>query len=232
MTLLQEIQRLIEHTYSDSGVNLEECVIGRKRCHDLSRKAGAPALSPFARTFLRQEGDRLYVAIYYAEPLIEALEKNDPRLSISEANIAPLIQFIEEIDHAVQAALQFQEGQPLSDSEDCIMNFEVMAKVDTYLVLAKFACCHCGSETLTPEVRRWLTDQIFDMSYEKFQSRILQARYKIAQELAVKFLAHLKTLPLSRRRRVLRKFRKMTWREKICFVHDVSPFSTDEAVAE
>jgi hypothetical protein len=113
-TLFSEIQRLFERTYATVGINLEDCLIDRHRCGQLSRLAGASAreLSELARTFLRRSGDQLYVGIYYSRWLIEQLEQNDPRRGISDSNIRALIAFVEEINHALHAALKFKEGQP------------------------------------------------------------------------------------------------------------------------
>ncbi len=52
MTLLREIQLLLERTYAPVPINLEACVIGESRCAVLSRLAGeetaqlAPADAP------------------------------------------------------------------------------------------------------------------------------------------------------------------------------------------
>jgi len=66
-TLFSQIQKLFERTYAQVGINLEDCLIDRKRCAQLSILAGKSAreLSDLARTFLRQTGDQLYVGIYY-----------------------------------------------------------------------------------------------------------------------------------------------------------------------
>src|SRR2546428_13818649 len=92
VTLFSEIQRLFERTYVQVGINLEECLIDRRRCAQLSRLAGASAreLSELARTFLRAADGRLYVGIYYSSWLIEQLEKHDPRAGLSDANIRSL----------------------------------------------------------------------------------------------------------------------------------------------
>src|SRR3954470_19738190 len=106
-TLFSEIQRLFERTYARVGINLEECLIDRHRCGQLSRLAGASAreLSELARTFLRKANGQLYIGIYYSRWLIEQLEKNDPRNSLTNTNIVELITFVEEINHALHAAL-------------------------------------------------------------------------------------------------------------------------------
>src|SRR5437764_6524088 len=111
-TLFSQIQRLFERTYAQVGINLEDCLIDRSRCAQLSRLAGASAreLSDLARTFLRRSDDQLYVGIYYSKWLIEQLEKNDPRRGINDENIRSLIAFVEEINHALHAALNFKAG--------------------------------------------------------------------------------------------------------------------------
>ncbi|MDQ3624902.1 MAG: hypothetical protein M3463_20885, partial [Verrucomicrobiota bacterium] len=111
-TLFSEIQGLFERTYAQVGINLEECLIDRQRCGQLSRLAGASAreLSELARTFLRRVDDRLYVGIYFSRWMIEQLEQQDPRRGLSDTNIQHLIAFVEEINHALHAALSFKRG--------------------------------------------------------------------------------------------------------------------------
>ena len=106
ITLFSEIQRLFERTYATVGINLEECLIDRARCSQLTKLAGASAreLSELARTFLRTSDNRLYVGIYYSKWLIEQLERHDPRGGLSNGNIGSLIMFVEEINHALHAA--------------------------------------------------------------------------------------------------------------------------------
>ena len=67
-TLFSQIQKLFERTYAQVGINLEDCLIDRTRCAQLSILAGKSAreLSELARTFLRRAGDELYVGIYYS----------------------------------------------------------------------------------------------------------------------------------------------------------------------
>ena len=42
-TLFSEVQRLFERTYASVGINLEECLIDRSRCWQLTSLAGASA---------------------------------------------------------------------------------------------------------------------------------------------------------------------------------------------
>src|SRR5258708_36767562 len=92
-TLFSEVQRLFERTYANVGINLEDCLIDRSRCRQLTRLAGAAAheLSDLARTFLRTAEDRLYVGIYYSGWLIEPLERHDPRPGLSHSKFQSFI---------------------------------------------------------------------------------------------------------------------------------------------
>ncbi len=200
MTLLREIQTLLERTYAPVSINLESCLIGEGRCAVLNRLAGESAahLAPGGRTFLRQAGDSLYVAIFYSRPVIAELEANDPRRALNERNISALITFIEEIAHGVQAALLFLEGEREIASEAYACNLEAQARIDTYLVLSKFAQMLCG-ERIPRAVGAWLRRQLFDGSHRRFATPRLQARYRSAQHCALGFLRHLRRLPLTLR---------------------------------
>jgi len=220
MTLLREIQMLLERTYAPVSINLESCLIGEGRCAALNRLAGESAahLAPGGRTFLRQAGDSLYVAIFYSRPVIAELEANDPRQALNERNISALITFIEEIAHGVQAALLFHEGEREIDSEAYARNLETQARVDTYLVLSKFAHMLCG-DPIPRRVGAWLRRHLFDDSYRRFATPRLRARYGAARRCALGFLRHLRRLPLAHRHDALREFRALSWPGKLAVVH-------------
>ena len=219
MTLLREIQMLLERTYAPVPINLEACVIGESRCAVLNRLAGEDTehLVPAGRTFLRQAGDSLYVAIFYSRPVIAELEANDPRQALNERNISALITFIEEIAHGVQAALLFDEGEREIDSEAYARNLETQARIDTYLVLCKFAHLICG-EPIPRRVGSLLRRQLFDDSHRRFATPQLRARYGAAQKCALGFLRHLRRVSLTERHETLREFRALSWSGKLQFV--------------
>jgi len=220
MTLLREIQMLLERTYAPVSVDLELCVIGEGRCAALNRMAGESAshLAPGGRTFLRQAGDSLYVAIFYSRPVIAELEANDPRETLNERNISALITFIEEIAHGVQAALLFHEGEREIESEAYARNLETQARIDTYLVLSKFAHLLCGKGEIPPSVGVWLRRQVFDTSHRRFAHPRMRTRYSAAQRCALGFLRRLRRVPLANRHETLREFRALNWTEKLAFV--------------
>ncbi|HUB68294.1 MAG TPA: hypothetical protein VL981_12480 [Candidatus Methylacidiphilales bacterium] len=218
MTLLREIQLLLERTYSPVSINLESCIIGENRCAVLNRLAGEEAshLAGGGRTFLRQAGDSLHLAIFYSRPVIAELEVNDPRLALNERNISALITFVEEIAHGVQAALLFQEGERLIGTEAYACNLETQARIDTYLVLSKFAQILCGGR-IPRRVGAWLRRQLFDASHRRFPTPKLRARYGVAQRCALGFLRQLRHVPLEQRRQTLCHFRALPWPEKLAF---------------
>jgi hypothetical protein len=216
-TLFSEIQKLFERTYASVGINLEDCLIDRQRCGQLSRLAGANAreLSELARTFLRRSGDQLYVGIYYSRWLIEQLEKNDPRRGISDTNIRALIAFVEEINHALHAALKFKEGLREIHSEDFARNLELQALVDTYLVLLLFVAFFRKSQRVSRMDRRWLRFHLFATTdASAYSDPNLRGRYMETAQLAAKYTRYLDTLNGVRRVDEIRQFHSLGFDEK------------------
>src|ERR1700681_2354806 len=208
-TLFSQIQKLFERTYAQVGINLEDCLIDRRRCVQLSILAGRSAreLSELARTFLRHADDRLYVGIYYSRWLIEQLERHDPRAGLSDQNIRSLIIFVEEINHALHAALQFKSGRREISSEDFARNLELQAKIDNYLVLLLFVAFFRKTQRVSRTDRRWLRFHLFESrSLDGFEDENLRARYLETGELASSYTHYLDTLNGVRRLDEIRNF--------------------------
>jgi hypothetical protein len=225
-TLFSQIQRLFERTYAQVGINLEDCLIDRKRCAQLSILAGRSAreLSELARTFLRRAGDQLYVGIYYSRWLIEQLEQHDPRAGLSNRNIRSLIMFVEEINHALHAALQFKSGACEVASEDFARNLELQAQVDTYLVLLLFVAFFRQTQRVSQTDRRWLRFHLFVRQCpDAFRDKDLRGRYLETSELAASYTHYLDTLNGMRRLNEIRRFRSLDYgakRERILALMD------------
>ena len=216
-TLFSQIQRLLERTYAQVGINLEDCIIDRARSVHLSKLAGASAreLNEIARTFLRHAGDQLYVGIYYSRWLIDQLERHDPRGGLSDTNIRSLIVFVEELNHALHAALQFKNGAREISSEDFARNLELQAQVDTYLVLLLFVAFFRKTQRVSKTDRRWLRFHLFARQCPNaFHSRNLRARYLEAAELASSYTRYLDTLNGMRRLDEIRRFRSLGYTAK------------------
>ena len=216
-TLFSQIQKLFERTYAQVGINLEDCLIDRQRCRQLSIVAGRSAreLSELARTFLRTADDRLYVGIYYSRWLIEQLERHDPRAGLSDHNIRSLIAFAEEINHALHAALQFKNGVRAIDSEDFARNLELQAQVDTYLVLLLFVAFFRKTQRVSRTDRRWLRFHLFSRQCpDAFGNRNLRARYLETTELAANYTSYLDALNAVRRVEEIRLFRSLDYTAK------------------
>jgi hypothetical protein len=216
-TLFSQIQKLLERTYAQVGVNLEDCLIDRRRCAQLSILAGESAreLSELARTFLRTADERLYVGIYYSQWLIEQLEHHDPRAGLSDHNIRSLIVFVEEINHALHAALQFKSGLREIASEDFARNLELQAQVDTYLVLLLFVAFFRKTQCVSRTDRRWLRFHLFARQCpDAFEDRNLCARYLETTELAASYTHYLDALNGTRRLDEIRRFRSLDYSAK------------------
>ena len=216
-TLFSQIQKLFERTYAQVGINLEDCLIDRQRCRQLSILAGKSAreLSDLARTFLRTANDQLFVGIYYSHWLIEQLERHDPRAGLSDQNIRSLITFVEEINHALHAALQFKNGAREIDSEDFARNLELQAQVDTYLVVLLFVAFFRKTQRVSRTDRRWLRFHLFERQCpEAFRNRNLRGRYLETAELALSYTRYLDTLNGMRRLDEIRRFRSLDYFDK------------------
>ena len=216
-TLFSQIQRLFERTYAQVGINLEECLIDQRRCRQLTKLAGASAreLSELARTFLRTANGQLYVGIYYSRWLIEQLEAHDPRAGLTNSNIRSLIMFVEEINHALHAAIQFQEGERRIASEEFARDLELQARVDTYLVLLLFVAFFRKSQRVSRADRRWLRFHLFESQNPgAFQDGNLRGRYLETTELAASYTHFLDTLNGFRRVEEIRRFRSLAYETK------------------
>jgi hypothetical protein len=217
-TLFSQVQRLFERTYAQVGINLEDCLIDQRRCGQLTKLAGASAreLSELARTFLRTAGDQLYVGIYYSRWLIDQLEQHDPRAAgLSDRNIRSLIMFVEEINHALHAALQFKSGERAIESENFARNLELQSQVDTYLVLLLFVAFFRKTQKVARTDRRWLRFHLFAAQNPgAFHDRNLRGRYLETTELASSYTEFLDTLNGMRRVDEIRRFRSLDYGAK------------------
>ena len=229
-TLFSQIQKLFERTYAQVGINLEDCLIDRTRCAQLSVLAGKSAreLSELARTFLRRAGDQLYVGIYYSRWLIEQLEQHDPRAGLGDRNIRSLIMFVEELNHALHAALQFKRGIREIASEDFARNLELQAQVDTYLVLLLFVAFFRKPQRVSQADRRWLRFHLFArQSPEAFGDANLRGRYLETSQLAASYTYYLDTLNGMRRLDEIRRFHSLDYGTKRAHILALTNSSTN-----
>ncbi|MDQ3315273.1 MAG: hypothetical protein M3505_11715 [Verrucomicrobiota bacterium] len=216
-TLFSQIQQLFERTYAQVGINLEDCLIDRARCAQLTKAADASAreLNELARTFLRRADDQLYVGIYYSRWLIEQLERHDPRSGLNDANIRSLIAFVEEINHALHAALQFKLGEREIYSEEYARNLELQAQIDTYLVLLLFVAFFRKTQKVSRTDRRWLRFHLFaSQNPGAFHDPNLRGRYLETSGLAASYTEFLDTLNGMRRLDEIRVFRSLDYGAK------------------
>lgn len=216
-TLFSEIQSLFERTYANVGLNLEECLVDTPRSRQLAALAGAQSaeLAHHARTFLRAADGQLRIGIYYSQWLIEQLERNDPRAGIGDHNIRELIAFVEEINHALHAALQFRAGTPPTRDENYARNLELQSGVDTYLVLTLFMAFFRRPKPLTRFDRRWLRFHLFvSRGGAAYASPLLRERYEETTHLARIYADFLESLTASRRVAEIRAFRALSYPEK------------------
>ncbi|MFQ5824187.1 MAG: hypothetical protein ACE5JB_09050 [bacterium] len=217
MSLLREIQQITEHTYKKfSGINLEQFIIGKRRFLDLAQICSEEIreLSQLARIFFRVVEGRLYMAIYYSDAMISILEKNDPRKGLSDKNIYPFVVFIEELNHAIHAALKFLSGEKDIQNEEFIRDLELLAKIDSYQILKFFVAYFNQSKQLEKFDRLWLRHHLFERSDFSYHNLNLANRYFETNWLGEKYTRFLDGLSPKYRVNEIRQFRALGYSMK------------------
>lgn len=205
---MAEIQGVMERTYSPAGVNLEECLITWARSRELAARAGVGATGGPGCTFLREQGGDLYIGIFYAPEIIEVLEREDPRESLSHRNVRALIVFLEEITHGVHAALAFRRGWKHWDSEAFACGLEAQARVDVYYLLLRFVKLVAGE--VTEASREWVRRAVFEGERAPGGGQRLARRYALARRLAWRFVRCADGMEPGERRQAIREFHRAT----------------------
>jgi hypothetical protein len=156
--------------------------------------------------------------------LIEQLEEHDPRAGLGDRNIRSLIMFVEELNHALHAALQFKRGAREIASEDFARNLELQAQVDTYLVLLLFVAFFRKTQRVSATDRRWLRFHLFARQCPSvFRDANLRGRYLETNELAASYTRYLDALNGARRLDEIRRFHALDYgakRERILALTD------------
>lgn len=216
MALLGELQRAFENTYArEAGVDLEACVVGPRRCAELVAASGERGLelSDLARFFFYVEDANLRLALFYADEMIEALERRDPRRAISEANVVPFLVFAEECSHAVHTTFAFDEGgAERVHAPEFLAELEILARIDAYLLLRHFV--RALAPEFTERDRAWVRHQAVDRWDVEYEDPDLGSRYRGAARSAAVFVDHLEGLEPPEMVVELRRFRGFSLEEK------------------
>ena len=164
--------------------------------------------------FMRLEDGKLRLGIYYDDRVITALESNNPQCGLNDDNVLPFMVFLEELDHAVHAALKYREGDRNIYSEAFVRDLELQAKVDVYLILQMYCAFFNDDKKLSPADRRWLKSCVFDAENFAYEEPILRDRYRGSNRLGRRYVKFLDRLSAKRRTAEIRRFRKLSFAEK------------------
>jgi hypothetical protein len=123
--------------------------------------------------------------------------------------------FVEEINHALHAALEFKSGRREIGTEDFARSLELQAQVDTYLVLLLFVAFFRRTQRVSKVDRRWLRFHLFARQCpDAFADANLRGRYSEVTELAASYTHYLDTLNGMRRLEEIRRFRSLEYDAK------------------
>ncbi|HEY7470964.1 MAG TPA: hypothetical protein VIE68_01320 [Gemmatimonadota bacterium] len=216
MALLRDVQRLFERTYGrEAGVDLEACIVGPRRCAELAARsdAGHTEMSSWARFFYYVENANLRLALFYADEMIETLERRDPRRALSESNVLPLLVFTEEASHALHTTFAFGDGgADRVQGEEFLAELELMARIDAYLLLRHFV--RALARPFAESDLAWVREQALTRWDVHYDDPELAARYGGAARLAAAFVERLEDAPPRRQLSELRAFRALSMEQK------------------
>jgi hypothetical protein len=211
MALLGDLQRVFETTYGrETGVDLESCVVGPKRCAELVIRSQIchAEMSELARFFFYVEDANLRLALFFDDRMISTLENRDPRSCLSEENVLPFLVLTEELSHAIHTTYAFSEGGSSRVVDpDFLTELEMLARIDAYLLLRLFVRGLTHSYTATD--RKWVRHQAVTRWEVAYEDGDLDARYRGAARQAARFIDRLEALPQDRRLGALRAFRRL-----------------------
>ncbi len=174
-------------------------------------KSHAAAGDPVgARTLLREEGGGLKICLYYPDRLIDNLERHDPARSLSERNVDDFATLVEELDHLLTIADRHRAGAEIS-----LLELELHANVTKELVMRLFVARMSGKSNLLDFEASWIRHHLFDKIEYREDDPEVQARYRHAASLSVRYLDSLHSLPAADRPRELRRFHRRTHHEKL-----------------
>lgn len=221
--LLLELQKLIERTYDlDTGISdITPFLIGDRGFREfygqaqLVQKVGAAAPSQ-ARILLRESDGALRLSLYYPDSLVENLERFDPTRQLQDQNVDDFATLIEELDHFLTIADRHRGGAEMS-----LLELELHANVTKTLTLELFVARMRRDGPLREEDRIWVRHHLFEKGKFVDKDPEVQARYRDASALAVRYLDYLMTLKAVERVRELRRFHRRSHHEKLAFIFNL-----------
>jgi hypothetical protein len=210
-SLLARLHRLIERSY-DWNTGIEDVgpfVLGDAQYRRLFQEKEffeeLPESDPGPRTLMTWQGPWIRLSIYYPDALIAGLEKKNPLRRLDEENVGPLSVLVEELDHLLMLAWCARHRRRVG-----LMELEFHANITKFMVVAHLVSRLSRRPRLTRRQRLWVMHHLFHGAGDGLPAPFCQ-RYHTAARLAVRFIAHLESMPGSDRLRALRRVARKPW---------------------
>jgi hypothetical protein len=183
--VLARLQRGLEDLYRvDTGVDVEDFVIS---CE--TREAIAPTRKSREQLLVAEVEDEASIALYIDPAALANLAAHDPSRQLGNHNLGDFLLAVEGVSHFIYAICCARADRPVTQLE-----LELQAEVDKYIT------CLLVTE---PEanVSSMLRRRIFDgFEYEPDLDHDEHARYRAANDNALRYTAFLETAFVARRR--------------------------------
>ena len=185
MQTLGRVQRGLETLYRvDTGASIEDFVVGED-----VRDALVSARRPREQLLVCESEDALDVALFVAPAVLANLAANDPARALGDHNFGDFVLAIEGVSHFVYALWCARRDRHVSQLE-----LELQAEVDKYVT------CLLVTEPAR-DVSSALRHRLFgDAAYDSDLDHEEHARYRAANDNALRYATWLETTFVGRRR--------------------------------
>jgi hypothetical protein len=182
---LSRLQRGLEDLYRvDTGVDVEDFVIDSD-----TREAFTPARRAREQLLVAESSDEASIALYIDPAALANLATHDPSRQLGSHNLGDFLLAVEGVSHFIYAICCAKADRPVTQLE-----LELQAEVDKYVT------CLLVTEpeaTVSSMLRRRLFD---DFEYEPDLDHDEHARYRAANDNALRYTAFLESAFVARRR--------------------------------
>lgn len=181
--MLSRLQRGLEELYRvETGVEVEDFVIDPKM-----RDAIAPARKSREQLLVAEHDDEASIALFIDPAALANLDANDPSRSLGDHNLGDFLLAVEGVSHFIYAVIAARADRKVTQLE-----LELQAEVDKYVT-----CLLVTDAAHSATLRHRL---FADFEYEPDLDGDEHARYRAANDNALRYTTHLEKQFVARRR--------------------------------
>ena len=185
MQTLTRLQRGLEEMYRvTTGVAVEDYVIDSEL-----REAFAPTRKSREQLLVAETATEASIALFIDPAALANLDTHDPSRSLGDHNLGDFLLAVEGVSHFIYAVIAARSDRKVTQLE-----LELQAEVDKYITCVLVTD---AGQSLSSTLRRRLFSEF---EYEPDLDHDEQARYRAANDNALKYTGYLEQQYVTRRR--------------------------------